>query len=131
MIDSKELIIGNWLISAKTDEPFKVTEIREDDIITANPIPISPEVLEKCEGFKKYQWQDAYFIKTDFGDLYIQFYMCEIITRMVKVSTDSQGQKMFSLPLIGNKKSRVDIVYLHQLQNFTYFLTGKEINFKP
>ena len=86
MIQANELMVGNkayfngnvitiqqilsdsviaYMIADMPDDEYSFSEI--------NPIPLSPEILEKC-GFEKYQWQDAYFIKTVFGDLYIHFY---------------------------------------------------------
>ena len=143
MIQANELMVGNkayfngnvitiqqilsdsviaYMIADMPDDEYSFSEI--------NPIPLSPEILEKC-GFEKYQWQDAYFIKTVFGDLYIHFYQNIIITRMVKVSEDNKGHKMVALPFVGNVKSVENIIHLHHLQNWYYFNTLEELPYTP
>lgn len=139
-INVNELRIGNKVLRCSDSfEPYKWRETTVNLTYLKliyefpenySPIILSPEILEKC-GFKKYDWQDAMFIKTDFGDLYIHFYKGRIITRMVKVSSDSNGQKMVSLPFIGNVKSVENIIHLHTLQNFIYSITGEELTYTP
>ena len=128
-MDAKELRIGNWveypLIGFK-----KIISGEDIDDISDNagmPIRLSPEILEKA-GFEKYDWQDAYFTGTIFGHLYIYFYKERIITRFANVSKDEVGHKMISVGFVGKQTSSDNIIYLHQLQNLYFALTGEELN---
>ena len=141
MIQANELRIGNWVFM--TGGYIQITSVdstginRTEDCngdksyYTTFPgpvgIPLTPEILEKA-GFKKYQWQEAYYIQTYFGCLYIHFYNGRIITRFMSISKDSRGDKSFSLPFIGNKKSSENYIYLHHIQNLLYELTQTELN---
>lgn len=136
MVQASDLMIGNLLVTPE-GKFEKVDALMLLDLSMAissknigafiySPIPLSPEILGKAR-FKKYDWQDAYFIKTIFGDLYIHFYKGRIITRFVSVSKDNNGHKMVSLGFIGNQKSTEEIKYLHQLQNLVKILTGSEL----
>ena len=130
MIQPNELRIGNW-IGLKNSGLLQIDIDNFSDCAKNpaifNPIPLTPEVLEKA-GFKKNQWQEAYYIQTDFGCLYIHFYNGRIITRFMSISKDSRGDKSFSLPFIGNKKSSENYIYLHHIQNLLYELTQTELN---
>ena len=58
MIDAKELRIGNW-IERLGGSQFQITPkdiLRISEMpanLTPNPIPLTPEVLEACEGVKR------------------------------------------------------------------------------
>lgn len=133
MIYANELRLNNWIWIDNGEKPKYKYQVSGHDIdeIDGNGTDCFPIELTKKWvidfGFQKYQWQDAWFKKTDFGDLYIHFYKEKVIVKIVKVSKDSQGQKMFSLPFIGNKKSTDEILFVHQLQNLYFFLTKEEL----
>ena len=134
-----DLRIGNWVTLSGT-MPMIIYEIHEDCFYAKDeknssfkntwadiqPIPLSDEVLLKC-GFEKYQWQNAMYIKTVFGHLYLHFYKDRIITSFKNITYDHEGQKMKSLGFIGHKESVENIIYLHQLQNLFYSLTQSEL----
>ena len=142
-MDAKELRIGNKIyydncivtIIALAEYPSlsyisahsESNDLYEIDCCEFEPIPLSPEILEKA-GFEKYDWQDAYFTITIFGHLYIYFYKERIITRFANVSKDEVGHKMVSLGFVGKQTSSDNIIYLHQLQNLIYSITGEELN---
>lgn len=137
MITVQELRIGNWVQrpeSVRIDilDDGKIywlvdsLMIRDCEYYNDNwafePIPLTPEILEKC-GFKK---NSEYFTNhlTD-GDiesvtgaiLYIQMYSNNIF-EFVTCSDTYNGHS-------------IQIKYLHQLQNLYFSLTGEELTFKP
>jgi len=138
MIQANELRIGNWL-HYKIDEIVQPTKFRimDDKFIQVDsidydhlleselpdsycinhsyrkyysPIPLTPEILEKC-GFGKE------------GDTY------KIVTKNLdycfKISFTGNGY--FSQ----NAMAKHPILYIHQLQNLYFSLTGEELTFKP
>lgn len=137
---ASELRIGNWVNYDGLS--VQVSGIRGDAVMiggqsvwnkTADkyqPIALTPEILEQC-GFVKYQWQNAYFIKFLSWHLYIHFFEGRIITHFCRVSSDSKGHRMISLPFIGAQKSTEEIKHLHDLQNFYYSHTKNELVYQP
>jgi hypothetical protein len=127
-----ELRIGNWVklfndefnkihVISKTaiqveggiigGEVFKLEQIQ--------PIPLTPEILEKC-GFVK-QYDECVF---DFGNSRIE----QVIW------ADSEPEWKFRR-ILGNdltswRHGMIAINYLHQLQNLVFALTGEELTFK-
>jgi len=94
---------------------------------TLIPIQLSAKWLLRL-GFEKYQWQDAYFIKTKYGHLYIQFYKDRIITQFKNLFKDHKGDMaMQGKKFIGKKEDCEDFKYVHQLQNFFHAITGEEL----
>lgn len=103
MIDIKELRIGNAVldpIGMEKEVSLQVLQKIERGF-KYTPIPLTPEILEKC-GFEKCScggWKHGIHIsKYDNGKLYYK---------------------------------TVIIKYLHQLQNLYFALTGEELTFKP
>lgn len=121
MIQPQELRIGNWVnVSGNTIDTYQTSkpkqvsieflnaikienDERPDGILTwFSPIPLTPEILEKC-GFVKYEpmmyrlKEGWHWIAVDTNSLYI------------------------------NGKQVVLIEYLHQLQNLYFALTGEEL----
>jgi hypothetical protein len=101
MIQVSELRIGNWfyigeMIGQCNADSFKDTSIFD-------PIPLTPEILEKCDwnDYKKF-CINSYFKIDEVGHLYY--------------CGDFTG---------------INIEHLHQLQNLYFALTGKELTFKP
>lgn len=95
-------------------------------------IQLTEDIMPKI-GFKKYQWQNAFFKKTCFGDLYVQFFQGDVIIKFVNIKVDSKGEQYFrSIGFIGNKKFiRKNKYYVHQLQNLYFALTNEKLNYKP
>lgn len=82
------------------------------------PIELTPEILEKC-GFK-YETKDKnHFVKDQGKQLYVSIYLGD---------GDYQPQicddGIMSITL-------QPILYLHQLQNLYFALTGEELNYQP
>lgn len=92
-----------------TDESFNLNE----RVIT--PIPLTPEILEKC-GFEKVD--------------HIHGYSFWSIIRK---------RKQYNVPVISIYENKTEIngyiinhiTYLHQLQNLYFALTGKELTYTP
>jgi hypothetical protein len=114
MIAANELRIGNWV--SKEGELFKVTSytflIIERGETLIEPIPLTPEILEKCGFVKQMMWTYAIDIV---GNMKLVYYL---------------GEKGWS---IGNKNYSdfSNLNYLHQLQNLYFSLTGTELNYTP
>lgn len=120
MTNGNELRIGNWvrfkhllcfIITIKQDN----CEIQSSRLVVNSsydfiePIPLTPEILEKC-GFEK-------------GGIY--FYFSKF--RVVKIANSDNW-----LILLSNHYQHIcRLQHLHQLQNLYYALTGEELNFKP
>lgn len=113
-IQPNELRLGNWL-SYKGD--YYQVEILESNMVIdefegIEPIPLSPEILERC-GFEKDD--DDYLLKIDDRScLHINFnkerYLIESYDGLIKIK---------------------NINYLHQLQNLYHSLVGQELQFNP
>ena len=107
---ANELRIGNIVstwngIKMKLDEDDLEIMFGARNYEDFYPIPLTPEILEKC-GFEKSsftQWRDNYFTLTDIDTKYL---FC----------------KSESIEVIAT------IQYLHQLQNLYFALTGNELN---
>lgn len=127
MIQANELRIGNWLYvygntinTYQTSKPKQVNieflkainvenEERPNGILTwFNPIPLTPEILEKC-GFE--YWTLDHFCK-DPNDAYWVHNKMKFAINNIKWTV---------------QKLDVKINYLHQLQNLYFALTGEEL----
>lgn len=128
MVQASELRIGNWL--TPKDEyynqfhgPAKVTSIRtgeDDDFrITMDyhypgkwfePIPIAPEILEKCGFTNRSSGTDYAF---ELGNFIV----------------GGEGRKLYPAFWgdIGLEPIGRELLYLHQLQNLYHALTGEEL----
>lgn len=131
MINAKELRIGNWLVHDSLDQGeryIRIVEIRENDFRAENDevfptrrehfemegIPLTPELLEEC-GFERIMefasdtnWTYKMVTKTKIK----LFYHC------------GNSSFMIGEPLA----SRTTVIYVHQLQNLYFALTGEELN---
>jgi len=76
------------------------------------PIPLTPEILVAC-GFDKQSNGTYAHVNSDLSCVF-------------KISHVGDG-KWYSI----NATTNIPILYLHQLQNLYYCLTGEEINYKP
>ena len=134
MVQANELRIGNWvkdnandyfiIRSVSTDRlhPINVTDkigYAIDCLLSdLSPIPLTPEILEKC-GFKLNSISENWEI-----DLKLQ----GIIGLHSEDFSLWIGDKSDSLGFTGGLKSRC--FFLHQLQNLYYSLTGTELNYQ-
>jgi hypothetical protein len=125
MIKANELRIGNWVMFSLLNNPppdfinklakvdaQDIRYIQEDvhsDYMEWNPIPLSPEILEKAGGIKQTHDESEYWFKKDFGLRYLDYAPAIIL-------------------IIGYERKHVNLKYLHQLQNLFYSLTGEELN---
>ena len=126
MIAASELRLGNY-VNSKREGLSVVSEIRKYDNrvgITPltfknyvfhdsvfHPIPLTPEILEKC-GFKKS----------------LNGYCYGMITRDGKNRFSIFADGAFKL---GTQDLSVNIHHLHQIQNLYFALTGEELNYTP
>jgi hypothetical protein len=120
MLQPNELRIGNWI---NTDgKPYRVTQLIGGVVATDDPsmwhdkdsyspIPLNPELLEKC-GFEKYNnlWNNGMgnSIHYDLDNKCIK--MAFAISTFLIISSNIQ--------------------YLHQLQNLYFVLTDTELEIK-
>ena len=119
MIQVNELRIGNWLlysdgfdkkmVQVDSEIMFEACCLNKDFNRTKKPIPLTPEILEKC-GFGR---NDNYYSngKMEF-----------------KVESLRIGMDVYMVP---NALYCSSIQYLHQLQNLFFALTGEELAFNP
>lgn len=107
MIPVQELRFGNWVLpfdGSKEPEQISFGKFRsiEGGANNLQPIPLTPEILEKCGLLEGGKFAPNEYFSLQDGCLYLeQEYTC------------------------------VDIKYLHQLQNVFFALTGEELNYKP
>lgn len=107
-----ELRIGNWVDYSGSIIPVASIYIGQSTLEYADPIPLTPEILEKA-GFEWSIYHQA-FHKENF-----EFDINECFPKGYSLST---FKRRF---LIVSK-----IKYLHQLQNLYYALTGEELEIK-
>jgi len=121
---ANDLRVGN-LIYNKIGEFCRIVTVNSNLIVQIDngarsfqPIPLSPEILEKCEGFEG-----------------IEPYPKDIFRsgRMSVVLTAKKGNMLF-FQEEGQEPVELsrDIDYLHQLQNWYYLINkGEELNYTP
>lgn len=111
-MNANELRIGNWVIFEKEIYRFSIYDFENSNYQIVHPIPLTPEILEKCGFEKQMMW--TYSISIG-GDMNLVYYL---------------GEKGWS---IGNKQYSdfSNLKHLHQLQNLYYALTGQELNYQP
>jgi len=127
MIKANELRIGNWIywnIPEKIGVPHKVLAVKSnipntrpislgesyDDFL---PISLTPETLEKC-GFYWSIYHQAHHKENFEFDLQMSYPTGWTLTTFKKGVIISSN-----------------ILYIHQLQNLYYALTGEELTFNP
>jgi hypothetical protein len=111
---AKELRIGNYLLNAKNDDYFEV-ELNDLEIIDtgkskSRPIPLTEKWLLKFGLF--YENEIGHF-----GDGYSGIQLMNI--------SDKYFRGYFRGGVI-----KVDIEYVHQIQNLYFALTGEELTIK-
>lgn len=127
---AQELRIGNWvdIKSFNGNQGIVRTQFNYDllrYIHLCEPIPLTPEILEKC-GFEKMERE---------------WYQKKYFTDCVEVAEEMEIVHNAKTKRCGVRDSDDDdnpyamtgkiIKYLHQLQNLYFALTGEELEFKP
>jgi hypothetical protein len=114
MINTNELMIGNWVMYKNT--PLKVVEILSYTVSVdggglpfiydkLDPIPLTPELLEKC-GFKRFNSKYKLIVDDGLGSI-------------LTVNEINGDYSLSCFP--------IEFQYLHILQNLVKLLTGKEL----
>lgn len=119
MIDSRELRIGNW-ITDSTGKPFKLSphmlyNIAVDGELAniAQPIPLSPDILEKC-GYKyREHLRDFYFKPQGTGTIFI----VSLVHNTFAICASNEKPCLY-----------VNLEALHTLQNLHSSLLKTELN---
>lgn len=117
MIQANELRIGNWYDhngSYRQVTPNTIEEVWEGERIYVNPIPLTPEILEKCGFEPTTDMPNEYFIRLSNG-------IDKLIVCNGKVTVVIFGSRILT-----SWYNHVNS--LHQLQNLYFALTGKELN---
>jgi len=140
-MNANELRIGNWIIEYgidyvmdnkiidRDDKQFIIVDchvIKELQYETENsvlyaPIPLTPEILEKC-GFEKVDDGISPFYKLIISK-----------TEVISIEDDwSLGLNAKNEKSTQGYATNANICqYLHQLQNLYYALTGQELTYQP
>ena len=116
MIKTNELRIGNWY--EHDGKYYQVKSIMNGESYPyVKPIPLTPEILEKA-GFTKGKsiglTLDIRFDETPFYSAYLWF---EFLAGSVYLYTLDDGHNI----------ELANFIYLHQLQNLYFALTGEEL----
>jgi hypothetical protein len=129
MIQANELRIGNWVLCnglrTIVNDTLIISILKNDVQFTAEPIPLTPEILEKCGFDVVYKINNHYAINDPNG-----------IKDSHKISVfptiNNQWHIAFSDTLNGynDYTPTTKIQHLHQLQNLYFALTGEELTFK-
>lgn len=122
MINANELRIGNWIYIDNGGKPKYEYQVTAHDIeeiegygADAFPVPLTPEVLERC-GFKKLNFgKDIYSIRGNGIEISVNPEL-----ELVYIETDFGHARINNLPYPS----------LHQLQNIIYTLTQTELIYK-
>lgn len=114
MIDNRELRIGNW-VELKNSGSIKLDADNIGDVLNNpaifDPIPLTPEILERA-GFEK--GGEDYFNREVVGNISLFYSEGAISISLSDNDFESITQKL-------------NIKYVHQLQNLFYFLCGEEL----
>lgn len=117
MIQANELRIGNYVkLNGRIMKPNAelMSLIITGETIDPMPIPLTPEILEKCGLEKTTDNPNEYFIRLNNG-----------IDRLM-VSNNSVGIIVFGSKVLTSWYNHIKS--LHQLQNLYFALTGEELN---
>lgn len=118
MINANELRIGNYINTPRGIECMKraecITEV-EDYSDKFNPIPLTPEILEKC-GFEEVE-----------GNIYYKFFDY----KEFRVFIHKENNSVFMYWKGNTVDDSVNNLPIHRLQNIIFALTGEELNYTP
>lgn len=110
---ANELRVGNWVRKKGSDTKIQVDPsiLNVSELINYQPIPLTPEILEKCGFVVVSSWTYSYPLK---GNLKFFYYI---------------GERGWCIGLKQYADFRCE--YLHQLQNTIHALTGEELKYQP
>lgn len=117
MIQVNELRIGNW---AKWGDTFyRIEEVINGNYDYLHPIPLTPDILEKCGFVAK---ENNWFCKQYFTD-------CKEATEMMVIGINLKSGRCYIADVDEFSPAMIAyrIQYLHQLQNLFFALTGEEL----
>lgn len=110
MIDVRELRIGNWVIFNGANSEVTISQLSHNLHNYFEPIPLTPEILEKC-GFTEI---------ANSGDFYSEQYNFGL-------NKESDGNfsvyNNYDLEI-----KNIQLKHLHQLQNLVFLLTNQELS---
>jgi hypothetical protein len=127
MIKQNELRIGNYyrckIYNGNNDVilPFTWQEFKYTHLF--DPIPLTPEILEKC-GFDINGFWEFEFILSDFSKLVLDLRQGYLWLRESDLSKKPEND---SIVCLWNRDLKKEI-FLHQLQNLYFALTGEELD---
>lgn len=137
IIKATELRIGNLMVDFLTGAYLKISEITDHGKIVTTvidkskfplpdgwqmmPIPLTPEILEKCGFEKSYDGIIAYLIKSHRFYLSVDLYNNKILIG------DNSFREMGSSDL-ARGIDNLPMMPLHQLQNLYFALIQQELN---
>jgi hypothetical protein len=138
MIAANELRIGNWIeaVAPMGNYYMKMYSVNfeslENNPDSANPIPLTPELLEKCGFIKKDPIVDSKYASTEY-ELDIsakikgenrQLFVGTVLN--INIPSHKKGY-CFVSHTVDNYWGSNNITHLHQLQNLYFALTGEEL----
>jgi len=116
MIDAKQLRLGNWIYGVNGfSARIRAYDFEHTDFDKCNPIPLSPEILEKC-GFEKTDNSNKYW---SFWRLKNGWYISE--------SHHNEPSAGVNKGLFYYGDEYIEIKHLHHLQNFYFAHTQREL----
>jgi len=129
MIQANELRIGNIIyldgyeeITEITTEGVKTnfTDSHFVDFDSIYPIPLTPEILEKCGFIKSDNSQDLYWYLNQDGF-------------EISIQECGDGYALFNYDGYSGQHSTIGtpFLYLHNLQNLFFALNSKELTYTP
>jgi len=118
---ANELRIDNWVIS-KDGRHIQMNRIMLGVVPLLSPIPLTPEVLEKCG-----------FVPNAIGQLAIEVLGIDTHLELITINDGYCYVNLNQVNEFGNSQNVAinRIQYLHQLQNLYFALTGEELIYKP
>lgn len=132
---ANEFRVGNWLLYVWENEvglpvkeymriePIDIWRMEDDEFMELfEPIPLTPEILEKC-GFSDNDYKTGYIgINIKAGGITTEF----VLTKP-KLLGEFQNHFCWEFRA-GNIPFFLELEFLHQLQNLYFALTGEELN---
>lgn len=126
MLTAQELRIGNWIATLPNE--YRLVTAGDISMIAAgakfaNPIPLTPEILEKA-GFGKREVtiKDSWFPEGS-TTMYYDIELKQLRSISIRIRKD-KGQTEY---ILGSPDFGIYVESVHQLQNLYFALTGEEL----